>query len=106
MLTAAPPAVLFACEAHLQSILTVNRHTPRSFPFIPKVSKLIFILYIHMLCMAFIFERVGFSFELNQSSFRNTLIYGKRILADRGFRIKRSTEKTDILSSLCFSPPT
>lgn len=56
--------------------------------------------------MAFIFERVGFSFELNQSSFRNTLIYGKRILADRGFRIKRSTEKTDILSSLCFSPPT
>lgn len=62
--------------------------------------------FIHMLYMVFVFIRVGFSVEINQSRFSNALIYGKRILADRGFRIKGSTEKTGILISLCFSPPT
>ena len=62
--------------------------------------------FIHMLYMVFIFIRVGFSVEINQSRFRDALIYGKRILADRGFRIKGGTKKTGILLSLCFSPPT
>lgn len=56
--------------------------------------------------MGFIFIRVGFSVDINQCKFRNAPIYGKGILANRGFRIKDGTEKTDILIRLCFSPPT
>lgn len=59
-----------------------------------------------MLYMVFIFIRVGFLVEINQSRFRDALIYGKRILADRAFKIKGGTEKTGILISLWFSPPT
>jgi len=59
-----------------------------------------------MMYMVFIFIRVGVSAEINQSRFRDALIYDKRILADKGFRIKGGTEKTGVLISLCFSPPT
>lgn len=62
-------------------------------------------LYTHTLYMGFIFIRVGFSVEINQGRFRDALIYGKRIHADRGFRLRGSTEKPGILISLCFSPP-
>lgn len=79
---------------------------PHSFHLIPEVRKLTraHILYVHMLYMVFIFIRVGFSVEINQRKFRGALIYGKRILGDRGSRIKHGIEETGVLINLWFSP--
>lgn len=92
---------------NFHALITVAKHMVCSLHLIPEVRQLtrVSILY-YMLYMGFIFIRVGFSVEINQSRFRNALLYGKRILADRGFRIKGSTEKTGILISICFSLPT
>lgn len=60
------------------------KRTPCSLHLTPEESKLICVcIFYTRVVYGFVFIRVGISFEINQSSFRNALTYGKRILADK-----------------------